>query len=65
MMGLIFAKLWSLFCNQGEKDGAARRLESEAEGLAADGDTGGRGRSVRRSGGGRELGQGAGRNSVF
>ena len=39
MMGLIFAKLWSLFCNQGEKDGAAQRLESEAEGLAPEGDS--------------------------
>lgn len=39
MMGLIFAKLWSLFCNQGEPDGAAQRLESEAEGLYAEGDS--------------------------
>lgn len=38
MMGLIFAKLWSLFCNQGE-DGAAQWLESVEEGLAAEGDS--------------------------
>lgn len=40
MMGLIFAKLWSLFSNQGEKDGAAQRLESKERGLAAEGDSG-------------------------
>lgn len=34
MMGLIFAKLWNLFSNQGEEDGAAERLGPEAEGLA-------------------------------
>lgn len=40
MMGLIFAKLWSLFSNQGEKDGAAQRLEPEKGDLAAQGDSG-------------------------
>lgn len=37
MMGLIFAKLWSLFCNQGEEHGAAQRLDSGAEGPGASG----------------------------
>lgn len=37
-MGLIFAKLWSLFSNQGEQDGAAGRLGPGEKGLAAEGD---------------------------